>query len=1049
MKNRYRALIVLAIFVLTWLPFYGGADVAASPQGMRVGVTPASTDNVGAILANIGSGIAFDVVSSAQLGNLATISQYDAIFINCGSHDHANAQVLRQFVQGGGVVYASDLAASVINQAFPGMFTQASGGAQTVSGAQIVHTSLASHMGRSSINVVFDLGGWAVINNLSPAATVYITGNVSGHGSRPLAFSFDYGLGRVFFTSFHNHQQATGDMVNFIEYLIFRIRHMEAERNLQTMAYDAGYIFDGSVFGVLNPGQTSPPFYYTPQENDFMLLFDTTLGNFTILLSDPLGNVFSTEDVGILTDIGLDAADLHLAFQGFPVELITTEQVVEGLGPEGFRVLNPLDGQWSFWVRSYNPVPDSMFAVGLAERPTAALTRVMFVQVLANLEGVDLSPYSNMLSTFDDVPPGSWFFEAVEWAARQGLVEGFGDRIFQPNSPLEREQMAAMLHRFAHYRGVTLPRLHTDLFIDQQNISPWAEDAVNSLHWARVMDGRPGGTFEPQVTATTTEIADIFMNFLPLVGGSYNYDPLAFIYTFDPISGSLADVVDTRTAQSAIVNTLAGLTPQQRASGDAMNTATLHIENIARRGTTMPLPEDGNLNLAALNFNAHTAGQVHQNTLAALASENVTLMRNLRINLNFVSEETDVISAVFPDDVTGVAFDNITVEGDFAAVTVNRENIPRGGRFNVRMTHTALTEDMPGIDIAYGFNGVRGAGTDDGNYFGPTGNAVGGFNPLDFWSVAVVAAVLVAWLTVSRLGKKFRLWVVPAFLGLALGTNALTFFVFGDGELPALPGFDPIPRGYVEAIAVEMTDGMGIMLSLPKNGEHANPENLILFNEQGEMQFTKYNPITGTIDARINQAGIFILREYEVSFADIEDKSQMMQDAITRLAARGIMRGAVNGNFYPDNAITRSEFVAAIIMAFDMVDINAQTTFTDIDPTDWYFLAVATARNERLVTGFEDDTFRGGLDIPKDQLTVIAANTLVERMGYVFPGDVETILSIYLDRDQLAPWSEDGIALATTSNVLIFRADNMFAPHSAMTRGDAAIVLYRVFGRVW
>ncbi|MDR2182963.1 MAG: S-layer homology domain-containing protein, partial [Clostridiales bacterium] len=1004
MKNRYRALIVLAVFVLSWLPFYGGLHVAASPQAMRVGVTHASTDDVGSILANIGSGIAFDVLSSAQMGSFAAISQYDAIFINCGSHHDANAQVLRQFVQAGGVVYASDLAASVINQAFPGMFTQADGSAQTVSGAQIVHTSLASHMGRSSINVVFDLGGWAVINNLSPAATVYITGNVSGHGNRPLAFSFDYGQGRVFFTSFHNHQQATGDMVNFIEYLIFRIRHMEAERNLQAMAYDAGYVFDGSVFGVLNPGQTSQPFHYTPQANDFMLLFDTTLGNFTILLSDPMGNVFSTEDVGILTDIGLDAADLHLAFQGFPVELITTEQVVEGLGPEGFRVLNPLDGQWSFWVRSYNPAPDSMFAVGLAERPTAALTRVMFVQVLANLEGLDLSPYSHVPPTFDDVPPGSWFFEAVEWAASEGLVEGFGDRVFQPNSPLEREQMAAMLHRFAHYRDVTLPRLHSDLFLDQQDISDWAEDAVNALHWARVMPGRPNGAFEPQVTATTTEIADIFMNFLPLVGVSYDYDPLAFIYTFEPAHGSLADVVDAVSAQSAIVNTIIGLTPQQRASGDAMNSATLHIENIARRGTTMPLPEDGSLNLAALNFNAHAAGQVHQNAMAALANENVTLMRNLRTNLNFVSDDADVLSVAFPDDVTGVAFDNVTIEADFAAVTVNRENIPRGSAFNIRMTHAALPPDMPGIDIAYGINGARGANPDNPDYYGQGTNAAGGpgFNPLDFWSVPVVAAVLAAWFAVWRLGKKFRLWVVPTFLGLALGGNAFTHFVLGDGEFPGLPGFDAMPPGHAEAIAVEMTEGMRVTLSLPMNGErtHANPENLILFNEQGEMQFTKYNPVTGTIDARVDESGTFILREYEVSFADIQDRSRMMQDAITRLAARGIMRGAVDGNFYPDNPITRSEFVAAIIMAFDMVDINAQSAFTDIDPADWYYLAVATAYNERLVAGFEDHTFRGGLDIPKDQLTVIAANTLAQRMGYVFPGDVEAILAIYLDRDQ-------------------------------------------------
>jgi len=132
-----------------------------------------------------------------------------------------------------------------------------------------------------------------------------------------------------------------------------------------------------------------------------------------------------------------------------------------------------------------------------------------------------------------------------------------------------------------------------------------------------------------------------------------------------------------------------------------------------------------------------------------------------------------------------------------------------------------------------------------------------------------------------------------------------------------------------------------------------------------------------------------------------------------------------------------------------MVDINASTTFTDIRPSAWYYLAVATAQQEGLITGFRDGSFRGDLNIPKDQLVVIAANALAEHMGYHIPSDIEMYLSRFLDREQLARWSVDGIALAASSNVLIHRADNIFSPRSAMTRGDAAVILYRVFSRVW
>jgi hypothetical protein len=174
-----------------------------------------------------------------------------------------------------------------------------------------------------------------------------------------------------------------------------------------------------------------------------------------------------------------------------------------------------------------------------------------------------------------------------------------------------------------------------------------------------------------------------------------------------------------------------------------------------------------------------------------------------------------------------------------------------------------------------------------------------------------------------------------------------------------------------------------------------------------------------------------------------------MQDAILRLASRDIMRGTAYGYFYPDSPISRADFVTAIVMAFDMLDLNAQSTFTDIGPADWYFRAIATAEQERLISGFGDGTFRGNLNIPKDQLTVVTANTLVERMGYIVPYDVEAFLARFIDRYELAQWAEGSIALATQTNVTIHRVDSRFAPHSSMTRGDAAIVLDRVFSRVW
>ena len=538
----------------------------------------------------------------------------------------------------------------------------------------------------------------------------------------------------------------------------------------------------------------------------------------------------------------------------------------------------------------------------------------------------------------------------------------------------------------------------------------------------------------------------------PPAPGEYIHAPTPPGYLFSPPRDNLANVATPESAIIEVTRMAQTLTPEQRTSGDALNIAALYIENVTRRGTTQNAPAGGNLSADILNENISTASQIHQDTQNILTGEGVALQRNLRTNLNFISDTQYAISMNFPDSVSNIAFDNVSIESDFAMVTLNRAHIAPGGEISVRLPYQPATEAMPNsVNIAPGNHDSVPA----------SGNASNGNRILNFitsfWSVVAVAVILVAWFILSRMDIKLRLWVAPTFAVLAIAVNLGLFFFIGNNEndepanvmaesTPA-PQSEATPVHQDNTIIVEMTEGMRATLSLPANG--ANPETLILFNEHGEIQHTKYNPATGNIDANIRASGTYILQEHTVSFADISHKSQMMQDAIIRLASRGIMRGTQEGYFYPDDLITRAEFVSAIVMAFDALDFSASTTFTDLNPADWYFQAIATAEHMRIIEGFPDNTFRGELYIPKDQLVVGAANTLVEQMGYFIPQDIEAALMRYLDRNQLAGWSEGGIALATNANIVIFRTDSLFAPQSIMTRGDAAIVLDRVFARVW
>jgi len=149
--------------------------------------------------------------------------------------------------------------------------------------------------------------------------------------------------------------------------------------------------------------------------------------------------------------------------------------------------------------------------------PQLNMTRAMFAQVLANLEGVDLASYSATIPIFADVSSSAWYFVAIQWASDVGIINGVGYGNFAPNDNITREQMAVMLYRFVNIKGIELPQGSVTTFIDQDTISPWAAEAVTAIQRAGMVTGRPDESFDPQATATRAEVATIFARFLQII----------------------------------------------------------------------------------------------------------------------------------------------------------------------------------------------------------------------------------------------------------------------------------------------------------------------------------------------------------------------------------------------------------------------------------------------------------------------------------------------------------------------------------------------------
>ena len=143
--------------------------------------------------------------------------------------------------------------------------------------------------------------------------------------------------------------------------------------------------------------------------------------------------------------------------------------------------------------------------------PNASMTRAMLVTVLYRLEG---QPAVNGRSGFSDVQYNGYYEDAVTWAADNGIVNGTSTTTFSPNVNVTREQMAAILYRYAQYKKYnTAASSSLNGFTDQASVSGYA---AASLEWAvaeKLVNGS-NGKLMPTGNATRAQVAAILHRFV-------------------------------------------------------------------------------------------------------------------------------------------------------------------------------------------------------------------------------------------------------------------------------------------------------------------------------------------------------------------------------------------------------------------------------------------------------------------------------------------------------------------------------------------------------
>ena len=177
--------------------------------------------------------------------------------------------------------------------------------------------------------------------------------------------------------------------------------------------------------------------------------------------------------------------------------------------------IDVFDTDWFFEAVQFAAENGLMHGFGDAFTPDEDLTRAMFVTALWRLEG---EPGAEGIFTgFPDTEQGAWYEKAVGWAARNGIVIGYPDGLFRPDNPVTREEAMTILYRYTSLKKQNIDAsADLQIFTDMDEISAWSLDAMKWAASAGIIQGRLGSNAAPRETCTRAETALIFKRFIGL-----------------------------------------------------------------------------------------------------------------------------------------------------------------------------------------------------------------------------------------------------------------------------------------------------------------------------------------------------------------------------------------------------------------------------------------------------------------------------------------------------------------------------------------------------
>jgi len=164
-------------------------------------------------------------------------------------------------------------------------------------------------------------------------------------------------------------------------------------------------------------------------------------------------------------------------------------------------------------------------------------------------------------------------------------------------------------------------------------------------------------------------------------------------------------------------------------------------------------------------------------------------------------------------------------------------------------------------------------------------------------------------------------------------------------------------------------------------------------------------------------------------------------EAIEYMAGKRIVEGKGDGRFYPNDHVSREEFVKMVVVLTELNQSGDIPKFEDVNEDDWYYKYVNIAYSNGIINGISDELFGAGDSITRQDIAVILNN--LAQKGFITL-EITKEAAVFTDKDNISDYALDAVNTLSAAGIINGFEDGRYMPESSATRAQAALMLYNI-----